>query len=318
MSTILITGCAGFIGSHCTKALLKAGHKVIGLDNLNDYYNPLWKKQNLKEFENENNFTFNQLDIIDQEMVEKQILQKAKIDKILHLAARAGVRPSIKTPLVYEKVNVLGTLNLLELAKKYQIPHFVFASSSSVYGNQQSVPFKETDPVNQPISPYAATKKSAEMLCYTYAHLYNIKMTCLRFFTVYGPAGRPDMAPYLFTKAIFNDQVITKFGEGTTRRDYTYIDDIVQGVVNALSRPFRFEIINLGNNQPVSLNKFLDLLQEIIGKKAKIKQIQMQPGDVDQTYADITKAQKLLDFEPSTSFTQGLKKFVPWYKENRL
>jgi UDP-glucuronate 4-epimerase len=322
MSKILLTGCAGFIGSHVTGQLLAEGYEVIGLDNFNHYYNPVWKKQNIKEYKHEANFTFHQLDITDQEALakifKKQEKAGQKIDKILHLAARAGVRPSIKQPRLYQQVNVGGTLNLLELAREYKVPQFVFASSSSVYGNQKKVPFSESDPVNKPISPYAATKKAGEMLCHTYAHLYGIKTTCLRFFTVYGPAGRPDMAPYLFTKAIFNDETITKFGDGTSRRDYTYIDDIAQGVVAALETPFAFEIINLGNNTPVTLNNFLALLQQIIGKQAKIKQIAMQPGDVDQTYADISKAQELLEWQPETSFEQGLRQFVAWYERERL
>jgi UDP-glucuronate 4-epimerase len=321
MSQILVTGCAGFIGSNTTKQLLKQGHEVIGVDNLNHYYNPVWKRANLKEFKDEANFTFHQLDITDQEALEKIFKKQEKtgqkIDKILHLAARAGVRPSIEQPKLYQKVNIRGTLNLLELAKEFMVPHFVFASSSSVYGNQKKVPFSETDPVNNPISPYAATKKAGEMLCHTYAHLFGIKMTCLRFFTVYGPKGRPDMAPYLFTEAIIKGETINKFGDGTSRRDYTYIDDIVQGIKAALKQPFEFEIINLGNNTPVTLNRFLDLLQEIIGKEAKINQMPMQPGDVDQTYADISKAQELLGFAPKTSFKQGLTKFVEWYQHNR-
>lgn len=320
--TILVTGCAGFIGSHTTRELLNKGYNVVGIDNLNDYYNPKWKKQNLAQFKHENNFTYHCLDIIDQEKTAKIFKQAQQqnqpIKKIVHLAARAGVRPSIEKPILYEQTNVLGTLNLLELVKEFKVPHFIFASSSSVYGNQKKTPFSETDPVNEPISPYAATKKAGEMLCHTYAYLYKINTTCLRFFTVYGPAGRPDMAPYLFTEAIVKGDQIKKFGDGSSKRDYTYIDDIVAGVVAAVERPFKFEIINLGNNQPVSLNEFIDSLEQIIGSKAKIKPMPMQPGDVTQTYADIKKAKQLLDFEPKISLYQGLKKFVAWYQENRL
>ena len=320
--TILVTGCAGFIGSHTTQALLKKGYNVIGIDNLNDYYNPEWKKQNLAQFKHENNFTYHCLDIIDQEKTGKIFAQAQQqnqpIKKIVHLAARAGVRPSIQNPILYEQTNVLGTLNLLELANDFEIPHFIFASSSSVYGNQAKTPFSEIDPVNKPISPYAATKKAGEMLCHTYAHLYNINTTCLRFFTVYGPAGRPDMAPYLFTEAIMKNKEIKKFGDGTSKRDYTYIDDIVAGVVAAVEKPFEFEIINLGNNQPVSLNEFIATLEQIIGNKAKINSMPMQPGDVTQTYAEINKAKQLLDFEPKTSLKQGLTKFVAWYQKNRF
>ncbi len=322
MTTILVTGCAGFIGSHTTQALLKQGYQVIGIDNLNNYYNPTWKKQNLERFNHEDHFTFNCLDIRNQDSLA-QIFQDQKeqgqpIQKILHLAARAGVRPSIKDPLLYEEVNVRGTLNLLELARKYTVPHFIFASSSSVYGNQDKIPFSETDPVNEPVSPYAATKKAGEMLCHTYAHLYDINMTCLRFFTVYGSAGRPDMAPYLFTKAILNNEAINKFGDGTSQRDYTYIADIVAGITAAVKQEFKYEIFNLGNNTPVSLNEFITTLEEVIGKKAKINQMGMQPGDVNITYADISKAQKLLGYDPKTSFKEGLTKFVKWYRQERM
>ena len=317
MPKILITGCAGFIGSHATQALLKQGYEVVGLDNLNDYYNPAWKQANLDQFSNQAQFKFIKADITDLAAL-KQIFQDHRFDKILHLAARAGVRPSIEQPLLYQKVNVEGTLNLLEMAREHQIPHFISASSSSVYGNQPKVPFSETDPVNEPISPYAATKKAGEMLCYTYSHLYGIKTSCLRFFTVYGPAGRPDMAPYLFTEAILQGKPINKFGDGSTKRDYTYIDDIVDGIMAVVAKPFKFEIFNLGNNTPVSLNEFIALLEEIIGKKALINQLSMQPGDVNTTYADISKAQQLLGYEPRTSFKDGLTKFVKWYKTHRL
>lgn len=320
--SILITGCAGFIGSHTTHALLKNGYNVIGIDDLNDFYNPEWKKQNLAKFQNETNFTYHRLDITNQEKTAEVFSQAQEKDqsitKIVHLAARAGVRPSIKDPLLYQEVNVKGTLNLLELARRFQVPQFVFASSSSVYGNQTKVPFSETDPVNEPVSPYAATKKAGEMLCYAYAHLYGIKTSCLRFFTVYGPKGRPDMAPYLFTEAVLQGKPIKKFGDGTTRRDYTYIDDIVEGIVAAVEQPFEFEIFNLGNNQPVTLNEFIAEVEAATGKKAIIQQEPMQPGDVEQTYADITKAKKMLGFEPKTSLKQGLKKFVEWYKEVRM
>ncbi len=320
--SLLVTGCAGFIGSHTTQALLKKGYNVIGVDNLNDYYNPDWKKQNLAKFKDETNFTFHCLDITDQASLEKLFKQaseeKNPISKIIHFAARAGMRISIKQPLLYSKVNIEGTLNLLELARQFEVPHFIFASSSSVYGNQKKVPFSETDPVNQPVSPYSATKKAGEMLCHTYAHLYGINTSCLRFFTVYGPAGRPDMAPYLFTEAILKNKPIKKFGDGSTRRDYTYIDDIVNGVVSAVEHLFPFEIFNLGNNHPVSLNEFIAEIENATGKKAVIQQEPMQAGDVKQTYAGIDKAKKMLGFEPKTSLKEGLKRFVKWYKAERL
>ena len=317
MKTILVTGAAGFIGSHSSQRLLDEGQKVIGIDNFNDYYNQNWKKENIEQLKQNPNFIFHQVDIRDLEAL-RGIAKEEKIDAIIHLAARAGVRPSIADPILYEEVNVRGTVNMLEIAKEFEIKQFVFASSSSVYGNQQKTPFSETDNVDNPISPYAATKKACELIAYTYSHLYDINTIGLRFFTVYGPAGRPDMAPYLFTESILNDKAINKFGDGSSRRDYTYIDDIVSGVVSALNLDHSYEIINLGNNTPVSLNEFIETLEKITGKTMKINQMEMQPGDVDQTYADIAKAQELLGYDPKTSFEDGLRKFVKWYRENRF
>ncbi|PIR65033.1 MAG: epimerase [Candidatus Pacebacteria bacterium CG10_big_fil_rev_8_21_14_0_10_36_11] len=313
---ILLTGVAGFIASHTAEKLLAAGHDVIGLDEVNDYYDVAWKQENLARLEKYPNFSFVKLDLRDLTEFEP-IFQENQFDAIMNLAGRAGVRPSIADPVLYEEVNARGTLNLLEMAKKHQIKRFILASSSSVYGNQTKVPFTETDPVNEPISPYAASKKSAEMYCHVYAHLYGIKTACLRFFTVYGPNGRPDMAPYLFTEAILTGKPIKKFGNGETKRDYTYIDDIVSGVVASLNLENKFEIINLGNNNPVSLNEFISTLEEITGLTMKIEQLPMQPGDVEVTYSDISKAQKLLDYQPKTSFKEGMTKFVAWYKAQR-
>lgn len=314
---ILLTGVAGFIASHTAEKLLMEQHQVVGVDEINDYYNPVWKQENLARLEKYPNFSFVKADLRDQASLEP-IFQQNKFTAIMNLAGRAGVRPSIEEPVLYEEVNAKGTLNLLDLAKKYAVARFILASSSSVYGNQTKVPFTETDPVNQPISPYAASKKSAEMYCHVYAHLYGIKTACLRFFTVYGPNGRPDMAPYLFTEAILTGKPIKKFGNGETKRDYTYIDDIVSGVVASLKLESQFEVINLGNNQPVSLNEFISTLEEITGLTMKIEQLAMQPGDVEVTYADISKAQKLLGYQPKTSFKEGMTKFVAWYKANRV
>ncbi len=317
MKTILLTGAAGFIGSHTAAKLLERGERVVGIDELNDYYDATWKEANLSKLTKNPNFTFIRADVRDLPTLEK-IATDHQIETIIHLAARAGVRPSIEQPLLYEEVNVRGTLNMLQIAKKHQIKQFVFASSSSVYGNQSQVPFSETDPVNAPISPYAATKKAGEMLCHTYSHLYGINCICLRFFTVYGPNGRPDMAPYIFTKAILEGQKIKKFGSGESRRDYTYIDDIVAGVVASVELRRPFEIINLGNSQPITLNEFIATLEEITGLTMQIEQLPMQPGDVEQTYADISKAKELLGYQPQTSFKDGLKKFVQWYQAERL
>jgi len=288
---ILVTGCAGFIGSNLTARLVRDGYFVVGLDNLNDYYNPLWKIENISSYENNKNFNFFKGDILNADLLDR-LFKKYQFDYIAHLAARAGVRPSILDPKLYEEVNVRGTLNLLDLAKDYKIKKFIFASSSSVYGNQSKVPFSESDPVNSPISPYAATKKAGEMLCFTYSHLYNLSTICLRFFTVYGPGGRPDMAPYLFTQAILKRKPIKKFVTGTTSRDYTYIDDIVDGISSAIKYECKYEIFNLGDNHPITLNKFINILEKITGKEAIIQNAEMQPGDVHSTYADIRKAKK--------------------------
>lgn len=315
---ILLTGAAGFIGSHTARALLEQGDSVIGVDSVNEYYNPKWKLENVAALKQYHNFTFYRQDIRDLAGMQEIFEMSGKIDVVVHLAARAGVRPSIQEPLLYQDVNIRGTLHLLELTKQYQVSQFVFASSSSVYGNQKKVPFSESDPCNQPISPYAATKKATEELAHTYAHLYGFNTIGLRFFTVYGPAGRPDMAPYLFTEAILTGQPINKFGDGTTKRDYTYIDDIVAGVVASTTLDRPFEIINLGNNTPISLNEFIATLEKITGKTMLINQHEVPPGDVDQTYADISKAQELLNFSPQTSFEDGMKTFVSWFEQHRL
>ncbi|MBU2524852.1 SDR family NAD(P)-dependent oxidoreductase [Patescibacteria group bacterium] len=315
MQKILVTGGAGFIGSHTCEKLLKEGYSVVCVDNLNDYYDPEIKKQNIDELSKYDNFKFHKVDTTNYEELEK-VFKESRPETIIHLAARAGVRPSISDPLLYSKVNILGTQNMLELSRIYKIENFVFASSSSVYGNSKDIPFKETANVDKPISPYAATKKAGELLCSTYHHLFKIPITCLRFFTVYGPKGRPDMAPYLFTDAIYKGREIQKFGDGSTRRDYTYISDIVQGVIAAAKKKLPFEILNLGNHQTVSLNEFIETIEEIVGKKAIIKEVSKKQGDVDVTYADITKAQNLLGYKPTTNIADGMKKFFDWYLNN--
>lgn len=309
--TVLVTGNAGFIGSNLTKKLLALGYRVIGVDNFNDYYNPLIKERNIAEFKK--NFKQYCLDILDKEKL-KLIFDNEKPKIIIHLAARAGVRPSLLNPELYYQVNVEGTKNLLKLAKKFAVKQFIFASSSSVYGNQTKVPFSETDKLGKPVSPYAETKLKGEELCRQLSQATNISTTCLRFFTVYGPSGRPDMAPYLFTRAILNNQPIIRYGDGSTERDYTFIDDIVSGIIAAMQKQLKYEIFNLGNNQPVKLNTFIKLIETIIGKTAKIIEKPRHPADVPRTFADIDKAEKLLNWKPMTDLKTGLTKFVEWFK----
>ena len=325
---ILVTGGAGFIGSHTIKKLLEQNNEVICIDDFNDFYNPKYKRESIKEFLDDRNFRLYKQDIRDLGGLEK-IFKENKIDVIVHLAARAGVRPSIENSLLYHQVNVMGTVNLLELAKKYSIKNFVFASSSSIYGNSDKVPFFENDRVDKPISPYAATKKAGELICHTYHDLYDINIACLRFFTVYGPKGRPDMAPYKFTELISRGDEIQMYGDGSTYRDYTYVDDIVLGIlasidyvreksdVSASDGGSRYEIFNLGNSNTVKLKYFIEVIEKAVGKKAKIKKMPMQPGDVEKTYADLTKSKKLLNYNPKVSIEEGMENFVKWYKSTR-
>ena len=311
---ILITGGAGFIGSHLAESLLKEGHKIVVIDNFNNYYDPQFKERNIENAKNHENYTLYRGDITDINLL-KNIFSTHKFDKIVHLAASAGVRYSLQNPQIYMETNLKGTTNLLEKARKNQIKDFIFASSSSVYGNQTQAPFKETDLCLKPISPYAATKRAGELICHTYHHLYNINITALRFFTVYGPRGRPDMAAYKFTHKIYNEQPIELYGDGASQRDYTYITDIIQGVKAAINNPYKYEIINLGNNKPEYLKTFIKTIENAVGKTAKIEGKEMPPGDVQKTYADITKAKELLDWQPKTELQEGIKKLVEWYKE---
>lgn len=305
---ILLTGAAGFIGSHSAQALLARGDTVYGIDNFNDYYEVSQKEKNAE------NLNIFRVDITDEPAIEK-IFAEIKPDVLLHLAARAGVRASIADPELYHNVNVLGTNILLEACRRHSVNRVVSASSSSVYGNQKKTPFSETDETENPISPYAATKRAGENLCYAYSKMYGLQITCLRFFTVYGPSGRPDMAPLMFTKAIDAGETIKRFGDGTSMRDYTFIDDIVSGIVSAIDHPFNFEIINLGNNKPEKLHVLISTIEKSLGKNAIIEELPMQPGDVEMTYADITKAQKLLGYNSQTTLEQGIQKLVNWYKK---
>ena len=316
MKTILVTGVAGFIASHVSEKLLERGDKVIGVDEVNDYYSLMQKKRNLEILEKYDNFVFYKEDLGDFDKV-LEIFEKEKPEYVAHIAARAGVRPSILDPFIYEHSNIKASLNLLECAKRFEVKNFVLTSSSSVYGDRDKVPFSEEDKVDFPISPYAATKKSTELIAYTYHHLHGLNVNVIRPFTIYGPRGRPDMAPYLFIKWIYEGTSIRKFGDGTTKRDYTYIDDFVHGFINALDRPLGYEIFNLGNSDPISLNEFISTVEKVVGKKAEINQEPMQPGDVSLTYADISKAKEMLDYEPKTKFEDGLKKTWEWFDENK-
>ena len=312
MSKILVTGGAGFIGSAVAKKMIEKGYEAIIVDNLNDYYNPKLKKDRLDIFLKDYNFDFYQIDIGDIDALKK-IFREHKFDAIIHLAAQAGVRYSLTNPWIYEKSNVLGTLNLLELAKENNIGKFILASSSSVYGGNVKQPFYEEDRIEKPISVYAATKISKEMLARTYHHLYGLRIVTLRFFTVYGPWGRPDMAYFKFADLIRAQKPIDIYNNGKMKRDFTYIDDVVQGVAAALEKELDFEIINLGNDQPEELGKFVKLLEEYLGQEAQKNYLPLQPGDVLSTWADIGKARKLLNYDPRTSIEEGLKKFVDWH-----
>lgn len=313
---ILVTGAAGFIGSHVVDRLLQDGHTVIGVDAFTDFYSPLYKEDNVAEHLKHPNYSLHRADITDA-VAMKKVFQQS-FDAIIHLAAQAGVRASIENPLLFQKTNVEGSYLLFELAKQNNIQTIIFASSSSVYGNRSNVPFSESDSVDHPISPYAATKKATELIAYTYHHLYNMNCIGLRFFTVYGERGRPDMAPYLFTEAILNDKPIQRFGDGSMQRDFTYINDIVDGVVRCLDKYFGYEIINLGNSSPISVQEFIATIERITGKTANIQQQPERPGDVEKTYADITKAKELLGWAPTTTLENGMRAFISWFKEHRI
>ena len=313
MKTVLVTGGAGFIGFHVAKALLERGDKVIIVDNFNDYYDPRLKRARIRQIRKNKNLKVYKVDISNYKKLER-VFKRHKFDKICHMAAQAGVRYSLKDPFRYELWNNLGTLNLLELARKKRIKDFVFASSSSVYGGNKKVPFSEEDKVDSPISFYAATKKSNELYAHVYSHLYGLHCTGLRFFTVYGPWGRPDMAMFKFVKNILAGKPIDVYNYGKMQRDFTYIDDITDGVVAAIDKPRKYVILNLGNNKPEQLMKVIGLIEKELGKEAKKNMMPMQPGDVPRTSADITKAKKLLGFEPKTGIEQGLKNFIEWYK----
>ena len=336
MKTYLITGASGFIGSHLVTKLLSEGNKVINVDNFNDYYDIKIKINNVLEslgmekdislelnqlkekIEKETkNYTLEIVDIRDKSEIAR-VFKENKIDVVVHLAAMAGVRPSIQDPLLYEEVNVRGTMNILELMKKNNIRKFICASSSSVYGNNLKVPFSEEDNVDRTISPYAATKKSCEVLAYTYFHLYNIDTIMLRFFTVYGPRQRPDLAIHKFTKMILNGDKIPFYGDGSTQRDYTYIEDIIDGIIKAIifieKNSKTYEIFNLGESETISLKRMVETIEKELGIKAILDIQPMQEGDVNKTFADISKAKEMLKYNPKIRFDEGIKRFIKWYK----
>lgn len=310
---ILITGVAGFIGSNLAETLIYEGHTIEGIDNFDPFYDEKIKNRNISSFENAPGFKLHRINLLEKQKIS-QIIFEGNFDLVIHLAAKAGVRPSIADPEAYFKTNLEGTLNLLEAMKAANLKKLVFASSSSVYGNNEKVPFSENDNVDFPISPYAASKKAGELLCHTYHHLFNFDIFCLRFFTVYGQRQRPDLAIHKFTKALLNNEEIPFYGDGSSRRDYTHISDIVQGIKLSVQKLKGFEIINLGESQTTSLSELLAYLEKFTGKKARLKQLPFQPGDVQQTFADISKAKKLLGYNPSVSMEQGLQNFVQWYK----
>ncbi len=310
---LLLTGGAGFIGSHFSRKLLDEGHEVDCLDNFNTYYDPALKRENVQPFLDHPRYRLIEGDIVDWPAVERLFAERS-YDSVVHLAARAGVRPSIREPLLYEQVNVLGTMHILEAARQHGVGRIVSASSSSVYGSNSKVPFSESDPVDHPISPYAATKKAGELMAFTWHHLYGLSISCMRFFTVYGPRQRPDMAIHKFARLICSGQPVPVFGAGRSRRDYTYIDDIIAGLYAALLRCEGYHIYNLGESNTIELLELIHLLEEGLGRKAVLEFHPDQPGDVPITYADISLARRELDYRPSTPIERGIGLFAEWYK----
>jgi UDP-glucuronate 4-epimerase len=311
----LITGAAGFIGSHLCERLIADGWVVVGVDNFNDFYDSQIKRRNIGGCLKSKNFHLIEADIRDSDAMDK--IAAGDVQIIVHLAAMAGVRPSIAQPLLYTDVNVNGTVVTLEAAKKHRINNFIFGSSSSVYGNNKKVPFSEDDNVDFPVSPYAATKKAGELICHTYHHLCGMSVTCLRFFTVYGPRQRPDLAIHKFARLIEQCESVPVYGDGSMMRDFTYIDDIIDGTVAAMDKCRGFNIYNLGESQPVTVNDLIAEIEKALGKKAKREYHHPQPGDVERTYADVAKAARDLGYHPTTSIQAGLKKFTAWLREQR-
>jgi UDP-glucuronate 4-epimerase len=313
---ILLTGAAGFIGSHLAERLLTMGNSVIGIDNYDPFYSRKIKEANLLEATNSKLFTFIELDIRNKKSID-QIFSESKIDTVVHLAGKASIRPSIEFPDQYADVNINGTLNILDAMHHHKVSNLIFASSSSIYGNNEKIPFSEDDFVDQPISPYAATKKSAELFCHVYSHLFGLNINCLRFFTVYGPRQRPDLAIHKFTKLIDTQQPISLYGDQSTARDFTYIEDIIQGILGALNKFDGFNVYNLGESRMIHLDELIETIEKELNKKAIIKRFPLPPGDVQQTYANISKARKEINYNPKFDFEEGIHQFVSWYKANK-
>ncbi|MDP4142959.1 MAG: GDP-mannose 4,6-dehydratase [Bacillota bacterium] len=324
MSNVLVTGGAGFIGSHLCEALLKGNNRVLVIDNFNNYYDPKIKRNNIEEIKlymKNDNIAEDMFELIEGDIRDKSSMEQVLnnyIDVVIHLAAMAGVRNSIDNPELYYDVNIMGTLNVLENCRVKHIKKVIFASSSSVYGNNKKVPFSEKDNVDFPISPYAATKKAGELLCHTYHHLYDMSIACLRFFTVYGPRQRPDLAIHKFTKLINEGSPLPFYGDGSTERDYTYIDDIVMGILNSIrwisEDECKYGVFNLGGDHTISLKEMVGIIENAIGKKAKFEYLPMQPGDVIRTCADISHSQKTINYKPVINFRNGVDKFIQWLK----
>ena len=316
MSRVLVTGGAGFIGSHLVDRLVAQGRTVICLDNFNDYYDPQLKRKNVSGFETNSNVNLVEGDIRDETLLE-MVFSEMRPIAVVHLAAMVGVRASLAHPRLYQDVNGMGTLNLLEMSRKWGVENFIFGSSASVYGVNSKVPFSPDDPVEYPISPYAATKCANELMCRTYHHLYGLKITCLRFFTVYGPRQRPDLAIRKFARLMELGETVPIYGDGTFKRDYTYIDDIMQGVLNALELKFDFEIFNLGESETTETIQLVRLIESALGKKASVQHLPVQPGDVPITYADIEKSRSMLDYDPQVKIEEGIARFVEWFREQK-
>lgn len=317
MKKVLVTGAAGFVGSHVAEKLLERGDIVVGIDNFDDTYDRKFKEENLAVNAKSEGFNFIEGDICNQELI-KSIFEREKPDSVLHLAARVDTRKAVDIPLDYIKVNIDGTIHLLDGAKNNNVSNFVFVSSSSVYGNSTKVPWSEESSADEPISPYGATKRAGELFAHSYHHNFDLNVTCLRYFNVYGERNRPTMVPYIWAEKILKGEEIEISGDGSRKRDYTYVGDIVNGTISAIDNPLQFEVINLGNNNPVSLNELLAVFEKVIGVKAKVKSRPSHKASVEETYADVRKAKKMFGWQPTTTIEKGVERLVAWFKGSRL